>query len=275
MRKIYEEFFHVPKHGKIRENVILSRITLAVFIIVACLAAMSISAYAYFSHNVTSGSNVIKAANFVADISLFPKGSTTEITPESNLDGVSFYRLAAGEYEVTVSKGQENTASTGFCIVLADGKEYHTQQIGVDVAAPNGTRDSVRFVLKVQSTSVVEIRSHWGTSSHYRDAAAAPNELYIEESDSPRTIPVGNALTMSPKPVMPDDSVSTENGDNSTETATDPDVTTTDSDTGTDVSATDSTETLSGDAEGGTSSNTGTPEDTSSATPGEDVTTDE
>ena len=54
MRKIYEEFFHVPKHGKIRENVILSRITLAVFIIVACLAAMSISAYAYFSHNVTS-----------------------------------------------------------------------------------------------------------------------------------------------------------------------------------------------------------------------------
>jgi hypothetical protein len=58
---------------------------------------------------------------------------------------------------------------------------------------------------------------------------------------------------MSPKPVMPDDSVSTENGDNSTETATDPD------------GLEDTTGSFSGGTESGSSVDTGTPSDTSSA----------
>lgn len=255
MRKLYEEYFHVPKHGKIRENVILSRISLAVFIIVACLAAMSISAYAYFSHNVTSGSNVIKAANFVAEISVL-KG-TTEIFPESDSDGINKYHLQPGNYVVNISKGDPavNTASTGFCIVLADGKEYHTQQIGVDVAADGGTRNSVSFVLNVQTDSVVEIRSHWGTSSHYRDTAATPDELYIGESNPLRVIQVGSVAIESPAPA-PAPGGTGDPVDESSDSA---------------VASTDAgwlegtTGSFSGGTESGSSVDTGTPSDTSSA----------
>ena len=55
MRKLYNEFFYIPKHGKVREKVMLTRLTMTITIVIMCLAAMSITAYAYFSYNITSG----------------------------------------------------------------------------------------------------------------------------------------------------------------------------------------------------------------------------
>ena len=66
MKKLYNEFFYIPKYGKVKEKVMLMRTALTVVIMVVCLFAMSFTAYAYFSHNVTSGSNIIKAAYFDA-----------------------------------------------------------------------------------------------------------------------------------------------------------------------------------------------------------------
>lgn len=70
MRKLYNEFFYIPKHGKVREKVMLTRIAMTVTIVIMCLAAMSITAYAYFSYNITSASNTIQAANFEAQITV-------------------------------------------------------------------------------------------------------------------------------------------------------------------------------------------------------------
>ena len=70
MRKFYNEFFYIPKHGKIREKVMLTRIAMTVTIVIMCLAAMSITAYAYFSYNITSASNKIQAANFETNVNI-------------------------------------------------------------------------------------------------------------------------------------------------------------------------------------------------------------
>ena len=70
MRELYNEFFYIPKHGKIREKVMLTRIVSTIAIVIMCLAAMSITAYAYFSYNITSGSNTIKAASFYTDVTV-------------------------------------------------------------------------------------------------------------------------------------------------------------------------------------------------------------
>ena len=51
MKKLYNEFFYVPKYGKVKEKVMLMRTALTVVIMVVCLFAMSLTAYAYFSHN--------------------------------------------------------------------------------------------------------------------------------------------------------------------------------------------------------------------------------
>ena len=70
MRKLYRELFYVPKHGKVNDKVMLGRIVITITIIVTCLVAMSFTAYAYFSYNVTSVSNTIKAAEFYTDVTV-------------------------------------------------------------------------------------------------------------------------------------------------------------------------------------------------------------
>lgn len=70
MIKFHNELFYIPKHAKISDKAMLIRAAVTVVIMVVCLAAMSITAYAYFSCSVTSGSNIIKSANFDATISV-------------------------------------------------------------------------------------------------------------------------------------------------------------------------------------------------------------
>lgn len=165
MKELYNEFFYVPKHGKIRDKVMLIRTAVTAIIMIVCLAAMSLTAYAYFSYNVTSGSNIIKAANFEANVSIIITDSDNkdvDITKDGKLQTAN---LTAGTYTVELTKG-ESTADTGFCIVTIGDRTYHTAQIGEDVAR-NLTDASVTFTLKVAADTKITILSHWGTSSFY------------------------------------------------------------------------------------------------------------
>ncbi len=196
MRKLYNEFFYIPKHGKIREKVMLTRVAMTIIVMVMCLAAMSIAAYAFFSHNVTSGSNTIKAANFEAQITVTStdqNGETFEVKPSSTEGKKNVFTFAnAGTYTVKFEKGNNSTAQTGFCIIYLGDKTYHTQQIGVDISSNNELRESVSFALKInEANTVVAIESHWGTSSYYNFKI---DEYYIVNRDPPMEIEIGNPV---------------------------------------------------------------------------------
>jgi len=250
VRKLYNEFFHVPKHGRIREKVMLVRAIVTAVIILACSAAMSLTVYAYFSYNVTSGSNMIKTASFDADITVTayldntdtpddmgktndpdgaddvnppetPNGSddagdadtpnaaddaaktdasddtnktddieVISVQPTSTENKTAVFELEPGNYTVTLTKG-DSTAETGFCIIHVGETKYYTQQIGVDVNAVSGERESVSFMLSVEEQATVAIESHWGTSSHY----GYNNSAYyiVDSAGGPKTITVGTA----------------------------------------------------------------------------------
>ena len=194
MRKLYNEFFYIPKYGKIREKVMLARVAMTVVIMVVCLAAMSITAYAYFSHNVTSASNTIQVANFEAQITVTSterNGGT--VNPSSTTGKKTVFTFAdTGTYTVELEKGNNSTAKTGFCIIYIGDKTYHTQQIGVDINANNEQRDLVSFALKInEPNAVVTIESHWGTSSYY---GFNIDENYIVNSNPTREIVIGNPV---------------------------------------------------------------------------------
>ena len=166
MRKLYRKFFYVPKHGKVRENVMLMRSALSIVIMVVCLAAMSITAYAYFFVTITSGSNIIRAANFEAQIEVTDSNGAP-VLPASNEGAENVYNFTTpGTYTVKLSKG-DSTADTGFCIITVSNAKYYTQQIGIDVNAPNGERECVEFILQVDGPESIIFESHWGTSSTY------------------------------------------------------------------------------------------------------------
>ena len=240
MRKLYNEFFYIPKHGKVREKVMLTRIAMTVTIVIMCLAAMSITAYAYFSYNITSGSNIIKSASFYTDV-------TVQITAEDGTAGdtittnTSDHKSHSAElsanktYTITVKKNDRSTAQTGFVIVTAEGCEtrYHTQQLGRD---GDGNTYTITFKLTPGANTVVTFRSHWGTSSFYSDfkEIGENDERYIIDGEEIKLIVGG---------VAP----SAENGasgetEPAGETTTTP---TTDTSTGTEPSDTTSTTTES------------------------------
>lgn len=168
MRKFYYKYFHIPKHGKIKDNVMLIRTAATAVMMVICLAVMSFTAYAYFSHNVTSVSNRIQTANFSADVSVsVTEGETcTLVEPQKTRPAYTFELESGKIYSVTVSYG-ESTASTGFCVITAKNcpETYHTQQLWKNPTPSEGKLNSVTFLLTVNKKTTVEILSYWGTSS--------------------------------------------------------------------------------------------------------------
>lgn len=189
MKKLYTRFFHIPKHEKIGEKVMLTRVATTIATIVGCLIAMSLTAYAYFSCDVSSVLNVIQAANFDAQIAITDENNTL-VEPSAQEGKIStFIFTVPGTYTVTLGKGT-SSAQTGFCVLYIGEDTYHTQQIGVDIGANNQNRESVSFTLQVKGPETVKIESHWGTSSHYD---YTENECYIVDSRPLKVIVVGTA----------------------------------------------------------------------------------
>ena len=188
MKKLYNEFFYVPKHGKVRENVMMTRLAVTVVTMLLCLFAITLTAYAYFSYNVSSGFNVIKSANFEADVSIQITDNDAEVAV-NKIDNTTHtvYLEADKTYSVTLDESENSTANTGFCIVTAEGCTlvYHTQQLGVDESVEDGRTDIIEFELKVDVNTVVKFISHWGASSHYDDYREKRDNdsLYITNGD--------------------------------------------------------------------------------------------
>lgn len=191
MRKLFNELFYIPKHGKVREKVMLTRLTMTITIVIMCLAAMSITAYAYFSYNVTSGFNTIKSANFETSVQVQITDSDGKAvdTPKPITTNYKLYKMAdlkVGEwYTVTVTPTERSTAKTGFIIVTATGcnEIYHTQQLGVDENVPGGKTPEIKFQLMITDTTDVVLETHWGTSSYYPKFKDTDDEHYITYKD--------------------------------------------------------------------------------------------
>lgn len=177
MRKLYNEFFYIPKHGKVREKVMLARMASMIAIVIMCLAAMSITAYAYFSYNITSGSNIIKAANFDANVSITIKDSSNDPVTVTKDGKVQTANLDAGKYTIELTKGN-STADTGFCVISIGDKTYYTDQIGVDVKK-DLTDATVKFDLWLSYPTKLEVLSHWGTSVYYGYGDDGRTEIFI------------------------------------------------------------------------------------------------
>ena len=185
MRKLYNEFLHVSKDEKITDKVIVTRMTLTVILIIACLFAMGISAYAYFGHGVAS-SSVIQSGNFETLLSI-KNLDTDQSVDTSDVNSVTkSATLEAGKYLVTIEK--LGSASTGFCVISAENGgnvQYYTQQLGKDVSAQDGKTYSITFTIEVTETTTVRFTSTWGTSPYYADyvESGTDNALYVRNGE--------------------------------------------------------------------------------------------
>lgn len=210
MRTLYNKFFRVYEHEKINDKVMLIRVTMIVIVIVICLMAMAFTAYGYFSHNITSASNVIKSANFETNVNVVitdENGAVVTSEDDSLKVITSNYKKfrieglePLKEYTVTITPTDRSTATTGFIIVSSDDckESYHTQQLGVDAIADGGKTEKIEFKLMITANTNVILEACWGTSSYYADYKenGDTNELYITTGETIKMVintPVSNS----------------------------------------------------------------------------------
>lgn len=174
MRNLYQEYFHIPKDGKIREKVMLARVATTVVIVVLCLVSIGFTAYAYFSAALTYVSNTITAANFDVEVSVVSEGEEVAVFR----DGRFFLAdLEAGKaYTVTLT--HIGSAQTGFVILSAVDCDdtYYTTQLS--------RGGELTFTVEVNAPTTVSFLAHWGTSSYYDKYKESGNTFFIQEEGS-------------------------------------------------------------------------------------------
>ena len=174
MKSFWKSFLYVPKHEKIPDKVMLGRVILSASLVVGCLLAMAMSAYAYFAHSLNTGFAVLEAAGFVGEVKIVNVATDEEITVTAEN---TLYKadLEADEYLVTVS--HKGTASSGFFKITAKNSTFHTTQVF------SQGEDCITFKIKVNADARVEISANLGTSVYYADYKANGTNLDIFITD--------------------------------------------------------------------------------------------
>ncbi len=145
MKRFIEDLFcKTEREEKLSDRIFMTRIWFSVGIIVACLAAMGITAFAFFSGNVTSSSNVIQSASYTISVS-----GTAE-------DGTYLCPLISGDiHQFTLTAS--GTANTGYCKIKIGEQIYHTAQM-----APG---ESITLTIVAGYGARITFIPQWGTSA--------------------------------------------------------------------------------------------------------------
>lgn len=172
MKDLYEKYFYVPKHGKVKERVMLARIAVSVVIMLVLMAGMSLSAYAYFTANNTTMIKPIKAAHYQLDTVVI---APDDLTP----DNAGVYTLenpadgnGAENFVFKIRINETTNATVGFCEIVVktdasdDVQKFYTEPIGKYVIADQSVEVKERSVtIRVPEGKKAEVRfvSQWGT----------------------------------------------------------------------------------------------------------------
>lgn len=204
MKKFYNEYFRITEGEKIREKVMVARVIVMVVIIISCLVATSITAYAYFSYNITSAANNIKAATFKTDISIKKLDANGVIIDDNlpitveNLTKNKVATLEANQkYYITINPDVQSTSSIGFVkITLKDVVQtYHTQQFFKENLLP------FSFYITPSADTQITFVDCWGTSIYYNDYInGAANPLYISDINNDLVILVNSSALLQSNP---------------------------------------------------------------------------
>ena len=204
MIRLCKNIFYTPKYGNDADTVMMKKLFSTVAIVLVCLAAISLSAYAFFSQSVTSGTNILQSSTFSTTVTI--QGSDGGIITQGN---IQVHTFSPGQYTITITR--DNSANgSGFCIIRIGEDTYYTQQLGTDLNAPGGQRNAISFGVDIQQTTIVSFAAHWGTTSYY--ASATETEFYIKDADPLMVLVVGGTepIINTPDETTPQETTPTE-----------------------------------------------------------------
>lgn len=156
---------------KVSEKNLLTRGLVTLTVVILCLAAMTLTAFAYYSLDIVSGSNKIRAAFFDVDV-VIDNGNITVIPGANKTYSAS---LPAGTHSINVSHSPGSTANNGFVMVETTEGVYYTRQL-----TKSDHTDSLAFTIETNAEMLVKFSACWGTSIYHNTQA----DIYITENNN-------------------------------------------------------------------------------------------
>lgn len=189
-----KDLFYVPKHGKVSEKTVLVRMAVSIGCILFYLAAISITAYAYFSHSASTAVMTMRSAHYALEITAPADVSPTadEVYVLQNATDVE----ASYEFKLHRISG-ENYATVGFCTVkvktdVAEPEIQHFYTAPIGTYVENGqqhTQEERSVIIPVPAgkTAYVTFVAELGTCTHEAIAGEEIALLYapVEETPGP------------------------------------------------------------------------------------------
>ena len=170
MKKIIEEFFQLTYNGKIREKALLTRIAMSAVLVVLCMAAMSITAYAYFSASVTANVSPVQSA--VWKITAEPEQDVLLENGAYVMDNRA--GTANRDFRFLLKKAADATATVGYVKIdiktdvdqYTAAQTYFSQPIGQFLQGGTMIEDldrELKIAVPVGKIAYVSFIGEWGT----------------------------------------------------------------------------------------------------------------
>ena len=152
--------FYIPKNQKISDKSFSQLILASVLGILLCTVCLGGLTWAWFSDSVTSNTDTLRSATYdiQAEVKKESDGSVVAINEDNT------YTLDAGE-TYTVKLKATGNASTGYCKVTLNDKDYYTTQI-----VP-GNYVTFTIVCPESIAAKVSFSSQWMTYAGYSETA--------------------------------------------------------------------------------------------------------
>ena len=158
---MYQKWFLIPEKGKIPERVMLNRIAVSIATIVLCMAAMSFSAYAFFTSTVTSKAGVLQSAKYELDVRF-----EEAVTEENGVYLLNNDTDSAKRFSFSIFAQPENTATVGYAMITADQvTDFYTQPIWSVEETEKTAERSYSIDVAPNSTVRLIVAARWGSYS--------------------------------------------------------------------------------------------------------------
>ena len=150
MKKIYREFFYIPKHVKVSDRVFQTRTILSTLTMIICCAIFCSGTFAWFESNRSSQISPITAASYSLSVEI----DGVNIGTSSYQSAVSYTCPLATEDLHTVTLTHSGTAENGYCVINAGSSTCSTAQIGKD--------ESITLTIKAAQGENITFSAKWG-----------------------------------------------------------------------------------------------------------------
>lgn len=205
MKKFLEKYYYIPENETMTESKVFGRIGISIATIIICLIALSVSAFAFFSHGVSSAKTNITSATYSLSV------TSPDLTENNGAFSIENNSGAEKNYQFTISATDNTTASVGYCKIAVttdyldsasreiseqlfytvpiwkQGTEGKASSVQISITVPAGKSITARFISEWGSCAKTPVEN--GVINNLLFAPEQSGEPQDETKDTPQEKP--------------------------------------------------------------------------------------